>query len=75
MSLPKSVRFDENLEKEITEYLDQNELKFSQLINLAVAKFIKEPNSIELKPVNLKDFKNATEKAFSKHKEAMDKLK
>lgn len=75
MGLPKTVRFDDALEKQVKQYLDANGLKFAQLVNIAVAKFISEPQTIELAPVNTKDFMATAEKAFKKHKGAMDKLK
>ena len=75
MSLPKSVRFDDELETLVEEYLKQNNIKFAQLIQLAIVKFISEQQSIELKPIASKKWKNATEKAYQKHKDAMDKLK
>ncbi|MCB0367782.1 MAG: hypothetical protein KDD68_20430 [Bdellovibrionales bacterium] len=75
MGLPKSVRLDEDLENQVEKYLKTNNLKFVQLVNMAVAKFIQEPQTIELVPVNTKDFMATAEKAFKKHKDAMDKLK
>ena len=68
MGLPKTVRFDDALEKQVKQYLDANGLKFAQLVNIAVAKFISEPQTIELAPVNTKDFMATAEKAFKKHK-------
>lgn len=75
MGLPKTVRFDDDLEKKVEEYLDANGLKFAQLVNMAVAKFITEPQTIQLAPVETKDFMATAKKAFKKHKDAMDKLK
>lgn len=75
MGLPKTVRFDEDLEQKVEEYIDVNGIKFSQLVNMAVAKFINEPQTISLVPVNPKIFAEKARKAFKKHKHAMDKLK
>lgn len=75
MGLPKTVRLDDDLEKKVEEYLDANGIRFSQLMNMAVSKFISEPQMIQLAPVNTKDFLEAGKKAFKKHKDAMDKLK
>lgn len=75
MGLPKSVRFEDELEQKVEKYLEANGLKFAQLVNLAVAKFISEPQSIQLAPVDSKDFLVSATKAFKKHKKAMDKLK
>ena len=75
MGLPKTVRFDDELEKQISNYLKANDIKFTQLINMAVAKFISEPQTIELKPVDTEKFMETAKKAYKKHKHAMDKLK
>lgn len=75
MGLPRTVRFENELEKEVEEYLKINKLKFSQLISAAIIKFISEPQTVTLVPANTKKFMSAAEKAFEKHKDAMDKLK
>jgi hypothetical protein len=75
MALPKSVRFDSNLEVKVKAYLKTNKLKFSQLVAMAVEKFISESQTIQLVPADTKDFLSHAEKAFEKHKDAMDKLK
>jgi antitoxin component of RelBE/YafQ-DinJ toxin-antitoxin module len=75
MGLPKTVRFDDELEKQVESYLEANGLKFSQLVNLAVAKFITEPQTIQLSPVETKSFVAEGKKAYRKHKDAMDRLK
>ncbi len=75
MSLPKSVRFDSDLEKKVESYLEQNPVKFSQLIAMAVEKFISEPQKIELRPVDSAKIRETAKKAFLKHKHTMDKLK
>jgi hypothetical protein len=75
MGAPKSVRFDDELEKKVEKYLESNGIKFAQLVNLAVAKFISEPQTIQLAPVKSEEFMATARKAFGKHKNAMDKLK
>lgn len=75
MGLPKSVRFDGELQALVEEYLRQNNLKFSQLMQLAIMKFISEQQSIELTPISSKEWKQTVEKAYKRHKHAMDKLK
>lgn len=67
MGLPKSVRFDDELETLVEEYLRENNIKFSQLIQLAIIKFISEQQAIELKPISPKKWKRTVEKAFKKH--------
>ena len=75
MGLPNTVRFEDELEEKVEKYLEANGLKFSQLVNLAVSKFISEPQTIQLAPVDQKEFLATASKAFKKHKNAMDKLK
>lgn len=76
MGQPKTIRFEDNLEPKIEAYLEKNpDIKLAKLVNLAVEKFIEEPHTIELVPVNPKDWENAAKKAFKKHKKAMDELK
>ena len=75
MGIPKTVRFEDELESKVEEYLEKNDIKFSQLINLAVEKFISEPQSIELTPIESKKWEQTVAKAFKKHKHAMNKLK
>lgn len=75
MGLPKTVRFDDELEQKVEEYLEANGIKFAQLVNMAIEKFITEPQTITLAPVATKDFLTTAKKAFKKHRDAMDKLK
>ncbi len=75
MGLPKTVRFEESLETKVEEYLGKNNIKFTQLVNMAVEKFISEPQAIQLEPIDSKKWDQTVAKAFSKHKNAMDKLK
>lgn len=75
MGLPKTVRFEDELEEKVEMYLEANGIKFSQLVNLAVSKFISEPQTIQLAPVDKNEFLKTATKAFNKHKNAMDKLK
>lgn len=75
MGLPKTIRLDEELEEKVEKYLDKNNIKFAQLINIAVNRFISEPQTIELKPIESAQWDKTVKKAFSKHKNAMDKLK
>ena len=75
MGLPKSVRVTDELEKKIEAYLDQNPVKFSKLVAMALEKFISNPQIIELRPVDSAKFLETAKKAFKKHKHTMDKLK
>ncbi|MBI2605786.1 MAG: hypothetical protein HYW49_06865 [Deltaproteobacteria bacterium] len=75
MGIPKSVRFENELEAKVEEYLEKNEIKFSQLVSIAVEKFISEPQSIQLEPIDSKKWEQTIAKAYKKHKGAMDKLK
>jgi len=73
MGLPKTIRLEDELEEKVEKYLDSNGIKFAQLVNLAVEKFINEPQTIKLAPVDEKDFAKAAGKAFKKHRNAMER--
>lgn len=75
MGMPKTIRLEKDLEKKVEVYLEANGIKFAQLVNIAVERFISEPQTIELKPVDSKEFMKIASNAFKKHKAAMDKLK
>ena len=75
MGIPKTVRLKDEIEKRVEAYLERNSLSFPDLVNLAVDKFISEPQSIELVPVDDDELMKHAKKAFKKHKHAMDKLK
>jgi hypothetical protein len=70
-----SIRLEPGLESKVQSYLRKNKIKFSQLVSMAVAKFISEPQVIELVPADTREFLASAEQAFEKHKDAMDKLK
>ena len=70
-----SIRFDQGLVPKIEAYVRKNRIKLNRLVNLAVAKFISEPNSISLVPIDDKDWESGLARAFRKHKKAMDELK
>jgi antitoxin component of RelBE/YafQ-DinJ toxin-antitoxin module len=75
MGLPKTIRIDDDLEEKVQRYLEKNEVKFTQLVNLALEKFISEPQTIHLEAVGPQEFLKASKAAYKKHKHAMDKLK
>lgn len=75
MSRTASFRIKDDLENKVEKYLEKNQLSFTALANLAIEKFISEPATINLEPVNEDDFINLAKKTFKKHKHAMDKLK
>lgn len=75
MGLPKSIRLKENLEEKIESYMEINGIKFADLINNALEKYISEPQTITLKPINSNEFLSLAKKAIKKHKHAMEKLK
>ena len=76
MSKARTIRFNEQIDSLVDEYTSKNGLKLNQLVNIAVKKYISEPNSIELEPVNATNgqWEEGMEKAFGKHKKAMDEL-
>ena len=75
---PTSIRLDETLKPRINEWLGKNDIGLSKLVNLAVAKFISEPQTLE--PVELvsatdDEVEKAAKKMIKKHKKALDRLK
>lgn len=76
MSKARTVRFEEELDRMVDQFTDINGLKVNQLVNLAVRKYITEPNSIELEPVDTSDeqWTKNMKKSFSKHRKSMDEL-
>lgn len=70
-----SIRFDKQLVPKLEAYTKKNKIKLNRLVNIAVEKFIAEPNSIPLVPIEDKDWEKGLAKAFKKHKKAMDELK
>lgn len=75
MGLPKTIRFDDELETKVENYLEKNKLKFPQLVKMAVEKFISETQTITLVPADTEQFLKTAKAAYQKHKHAMDKLK
>jgi predicted DNA-binding protein len=75
MGLPKSIRLKDELEDKIENYMEINGIKFADLINNALEKYISEPQTITLKSIDSKEFMDLAKKAFKKHRHAMDKLK
>ena len=76
MSKARTIRFEDKLDQMVDKYSKKNGLKINQLVNIAVKKFILEPNTIELEPVesSKKSWSKNMKKSFSKHKKAMDEL-
>lgn len=76
MGKPKTIRFEEQLEPKVNEYVEKNGMKLNQLVNLAVKKFITETNTIELEPVDIDDenWNKTMKKAFENNRKAMDEL-
>lgn len=75
MGVPKTIRFEPKLETKVRQYLKKNKIKFSQLVNMAVDKFISEPQTITLVPAETKNFMETVDEVYEEHKHAMDKLK
>jgi hypothetical protein len=75
-SVTKSVRVKKDLENKVNEFLEKNPtLSFSQLIALAVEKYISEPNSIELVPIKPEELERSVNKILKDYKPTLDKLK
>lgn len=75
MGLPKTIRLKQEIEEKVESYMEINGVRFSDLINNALEKYISEPQTIVLEPVDSKKFLELARGALKKHKHAMDKLK
>ena len=75
MGLPKTIRLKDEVEQKVETYMEINGVRFSDLINNALDKYISEPQTIVLQPVDSKKFLEKAKGALKKHKHAMDKLK
>jgi len=75
MGLPRNVRLNDELEQKVQDYLKINNIKFSQLIQLAIKEFINKPQTITLMPANSDEFLSSADDLYEEHKEAMDDLK
>lgn len=75
MGLPKTIRLKEEIEEKVESYMEINGVRFSDLINNALEKYISEPQTILLQPVDSKKFLQKAKVALKKHRHAMDKLK
>ena len=68
MALSKTIRFDDILEQKVDKYLEKNQIRFTQLVTMAVESFISEPHIIELAPVNGKKWEQIITKAYRKNR-------
>ena len=75
MSKTRTVRFHDRLDTMVDSYIHKNGLKFNQLVNLAVEKYISGKNTIELEPVGMDEWDGAVNKTLKKHKKTIDDLK
>ena len=76
MSKARTIRFSEQIDSLVDEYTSKNGLKLNQLVNIAVKKYITEPNTIELEPVEAdnSEWEDSMQKAFTRHRKSMDEL-
>ena len=76
MPKARTVRFEEELDRLVDQFTVKNGLKLNQLVNLAVKKYITEPNIIKLEPVETGDeqWTKSMKESFSKHRKSMDEL-
>ena len=75
MSKTRTVRFDDRLDTMVDSYIHKNGLKFNQLVNLAVEKYISGKNVIDLEPVRRDEWDGAVNGNLKKHKKTVDDLK
>ena len=74
MSKARTVRFDEDIDPAVDHFIEKNDINFNKLVNLAVRDYISKPHSIELEPVDAKEWDKNLKKSFKKHKKAMVEL-
>jgi len=76
MSTPKSLRLDRDIEKDVEQYLKKNKsIRFPQLVNLALRRFMSEKQTIVLEPASDEEAMQTAKAAFDEHRDAMDRLK
>lgn len=75
MGVPKSIRLDKDLEKDVELYIDKNSIKFPKLINLALREFISKKRPLKLDPVSDEDYEKLTKENIKKHRKTLDLLK
>ena len=75
MASPRTIRLNEKLDTTIDKYLKKNRMKFSQLVSLALERFVSEPQTVTFVPADTEQFVKTAEKALKRHKHAMDKLR
>lgn len=75
MGIPKTIRLNDKIEDQVEAYLKKNSITFPDLVNLALEKFISEPQTIELEPIDRATFLKSAKRVYKKHKKTMDKLK
>lgn len=73
-SKARTVRFDDEIDPLVDEFIEKNDINLNKMVNLAVKEFISKPHSIELVPVDIEEWQKTAKKAFRKHKKAMDEL-
>lgn len=71
-----SIRLPEDLRLRIESYMKKNNVeKFASLARMAIDKFISEPQTIELVPVDNSEFEQIAGEVLEEHKSLLEKLK
>lgn len=74
-----SVRLDTDLETNVEQWLEKNPgIHLSRLINLAIRRFISEPQTLQpvsVKPAGETTVKRSMKKMMRQHQDMLDKLK
>ncbi|MBI2606993.1 MAG: hypothetical protein HYW49_13045 [Deltaproteobacteria bacterium] len=74
MSKARTVRFEDEVDPLVDQFLEKNSINFNTLVNIAVKDFISKPQTIELLPIDQDDWEKAFKKAHKKHKKAIGEL-
>ena len=69
-----TVRFDDEIDPAVDRFMEENDIKFNKLVNLAVKEFISKPHTIELQPVDEAEWNKMMKMSYKKYKKTLDEL-
>ena len=74
MGKARTVRFEDDVDPAVDQFLEKNDINFNKMVNLAVKEFISNPHYIELIPVNEEEWDKLMKKSYKKYKKTLDEL-
>jgi len=72
---PNTIRLEQDLEVAVTQWTEQNNMDFSDLVERALRDYIFKKQVIELQPVDKRKALAAAKKVMRRHRKAIDELK